>query len=405
MRFFVKELTVVQPIYVENFSCIGASCRDHCCKRWTITLDKNTYRKYAKSHNPDIKRIAVTNISVTRTSTANWAEIKLTEQGNCPYLDEDQLCGIYKRLGKDALSDTCTVYPRTEHIYKHEKRQSLNISCPEATRQVLFNPNSLKMKMQVVEQKAFFQASELPIEGNLINLFCVNLLMPNQTRIEENLYSMASFLLFYQKLEGDINSKLPYMESGFEGLLLKLESGEVIGCLDNLPFNEELQWQLLIRLQNFITKTPDSRGRETMLCYLNSLIEYLVVDFNIEVVGDKMEELSRIWREDAGMFFSEHPYILRNYFLYALHHNQFAINDSIPLLKQFYLIIVDFFFIRSLISIYVKDNKTLTEDVIIDIFYSYHAFSQHSTGVKNCLIEEIDKVKVNDDLSSLQLLI
>lgn len=142
-----------------------------------------------------------------------------------------------------------------------------------------------------------------------------------------------------------------------------------------------------------------------MLCYLNSLIEYLVVDFNIEVVGDKMEELSRIWREDAGMFFSEHPYILRNYFLYALHHNQFAINDSIPLLKQFYLIIVDFFFIRSLISIYVKDNKTLTEDVIIDIFYSYHAFSQHSTGVKNCLIEEIDKVKVNDDLSSLQLLI
>lgn len=80
----MKELTVVQPIYVENFSCIGASCRDHCCKRWTITLDKNTYRKYAKSHNPDIKRIAVTNISVTRTSTANWAAIKLTEQGNSP---------------------------------------------------------------------------------------------------------------------------------------------------------------------------------------------------------------------------------------------------------------------------------------------------------------------------------
>jgi lysine-N-methylase len=401
----VKELSVVRPVYVENFSCIGASCRDHCCKRWIITLDKNTYRKYAKSQNPDIKRIAVTNIEVSRTSVANWAAIKLNDQGNCPYLDVDQLCGIYNRLGKDALSDTCTVYPRTEHIYKQEKRQSLNISCPEAASQVLLNPNSLKMDVLIEEHKTFFQASELSAEGNLINLFCANLFMQDQVRIEESLYSMASFLLFYQKLEGDINHKLPYMESGYEGLLQKLESGEINGCLEHLPFNGELQWQLLIRLQNFITKTPGYRGRETILGYLNNLIAYLVVDFNAEVVSEKMKELSRIWQDDVSLFFAKHPHILRNYFLYVLHHDQFAINDNIPLLKHFYLIMVDFFFIRSLISIYMKDNKTLTEDVVVDIFYSYHAFSQHSTGVKNQLIEEIDKVKVNDDLSSLQLLI
>ncbi|CNK81219.1 flagellin lysine-N-methylase [Yersinia aleksiciae] len=401
----MKELTVVQPVYVENFSCIGASCRDHCCKRWTIYLDKDTYRKYAKSHNPDIKRIAVTNIAVTRTSSANWAAIKLTEQGNCPYLDVDQLCGIYKRLGKDALSNTCTTYPRSEHTYKTEKRKSLNISCPEAARQVLFNPDGLNMRTEVIEHKSFFQAPELDIAGQLVNLFCANLLMSNQAQIEENLYSMASFLLFYQKLEGDINSKLPHMESGYEALLQQLESGEVLASLDKLPFNEELQWQLLIRLQNVIAKTPESRGRETIFNYLTGLVDYIVIGFDVELVADKMKELSRLWREDAKPFFSENPHILRNYFLYRLHHNQFAINHDVPLLKQFYLIVVDFFFIRSLISAYVKDNKYLTEDIIIDIFYSYHAFSQHSARVTNIFIEEIDKVKVNDDLSSLQLLI
>ncbi|EEQ06404.1 flagellin lysine-N-methylase [Yersinia bercovieri] len=401
----MKELTVVQPVYVENFSCIGASCRDHCCKRWTISLDKETYRKYAKSHNPDIKRIAVTNIAVTRTSSANWAAIKLTEQGNCPYLDVDQLCGIYKRLGKDALSDTCTVYPRSEHIYKTEKRNSLNISCPEAARQVLFNPDGLNMNTQVIELKSFFQAPELNIEGQLINLFCANLLMSDQPKIEENLYAIASFLLFYQKLEGDINTKLPYMESGYEGLLQQFESNEILDCLGKLTFNAELQWQLLIRLQNFMTKTPESRGRETMFNYLNPLLDHIVVGFDVELVADKMKELSRVWCEDAGPFFSDNPHILRNYFLYRLHHNQFAILDEFSLLKQFYLIIVDFFFIRSLISVYVKNNKQLTEDIIIDIFYSYHAFSQHSSSVTTMFIEEIDKVKVNDDLSSLQLLI
>ncbi|WP_145561072.1 flagellin lysine-N-methylase [Yersinia mollaretii] len=401
----MKELMVIQPEYVDKFSCIGASCRDHCCKRWTITLDKNTYRKYAKSHNPDIKRIAVTNIAVTKTSSANWAAIKLTDQGNCPYLDVDKLCGIYKRLGKDALSNTCTTYPRTEHIYKNEKRLSLNISCPEATRQVLFNPEGLNMKPLVIEQRSFFQAPELNIEGQLINLFCSNLLMSEQPKIEENLYAMASFLLYYQKLNGEIESKLPYMESGFTGLQQQLESGEILTSLAHLPFNEELQWQLLIRLQNIMTKTPESRGRETIFNYLNKLLDYIVLDFDIELIADKMKELSRIWQEDASPFFNENPHVLRNYFLYRLHHNQFAINNETSLLKQFYLIVVDFFFIRSLISAYVKDNKSLTEDIIIDIFYSYHAFSQHGSGITNIFIEEIDKVKVNDDLSSLQLLI
>lgn len=64
----MKELMVVQPDYVANFSCVGAACRDHCCKRWSITLDKQTYRKYTKSQNAEIRRIAITDISVSRAS-------------------------------------------------------------------------------------------------------------------------------------------------------------------------------------------------------------------------------------------------------------------------------------------------------------------------------------------------
>ncbi|EPZ0753721.1 flagellin lysine-N-methylase, partial [Yersinia enterocolitica] len=52
----MKELKIIQPNYVSNFNCVGSECRDHCCKRWNISLDKETYRRYIKSQNADIRR-------------------------------------------------------------------------------------------------------------------------------------------------------------------------------------------------------------------------------------------------------------------------------------------------------------------------------------------------------------
>lgn len=66
---------------------------------------------------------------------------------------------------------------------------------------------------------------------------------------------------------------------------------------------------------------------------------------------------------------------------------------------------VDFFFIRSLISAHILKVGLITEDDVIDIFYSYHAFRQHSAKVEADFRTEIDKVKINDDLSLLQLLV
>ena len=32
----------------DNFECIGSECEDHCCRDWSITIDKDTYDKYKK---------------------------------------------------------------------------------------------------------------------------------------------------------------------------------------------------------------------------------------------------------------------------------------------------------------------------------------------------------------------
>ncbi|CNK93327.1 hypothetical protein [Yersinia aleksiciae] len=36
----MKELQIIQPEFVERFSCVGSACRDHCCNGWDINIDK-----------------------------------------------------------------------------------------------------------------------------------------------------------------------------------------------------------------------------------------------------------------------------------------------------------------------------------------------------------------------------
>ena len=31
-----------------NFECIGNLCEDHCCREWSISIDKSTYDNYEK---------------------------------------------------------------------------------------------------------------------------------------------------------------------------------------------------------------------------------------------------------------------------------------------------------------------------------------------------------------------
>ncbi|RJT47662.1 hypothetical protein [Rahnella woolbedingensis] len=62
----MKEILVSEPSYVSHFNCVGAACRDHCCKRWNITVDKTTYKKYLKSEIPNIRKVAQEEMLLTK---------------------------------------------------------------------------------------------------------------------------------------------------------------------------------------------------------------------------------------------------------------------------------------------------------------------------------------------------
>lgn len=401
----MKEILVSQPEYVSNFSCIGAACEDHCCKQWDITLDKNTYKKYLKSEIPGVKNIAVENIALTKKSHSNWAVVKLNEKGNCSYLESDNLCQIHRTMGPDALSKTCSTYPRHKVFYKKEVIESLSLSCPEAVRKVLFNETALNINNQTVTQAAFNNTADLNVEGKIVNLFAANLLMTPQNRIENNLYALVCFLLYTEKLTGSLDSKFASMEGAYTELVQQMDRGEIASSMEKVSVEQRLELALIASIQQSIGYNRNIRGRTTLLHYVEGLNHHFDVQLTEHEISENLINLKNGWEQKALPWLGQRPYILRNYFQYRLYHDRFAIDQSIPVLKQLYLLVVDYFYIKSLLSAHVLDKGNLDEKVVTDVIYSYHSYRQHTKSSTDYFVAEIDRVKSNDDLSVLQLLV
>lgn len=142
----MSEKFKIRPSYVAKFRCIGSECEDTCCKGWDVLLDKATYEKYQLIPVSSLRSVVNTQVELIKenASPSNYARVKLSENGNCPFLAEDDLCSVQKQYGEDYLSATCAIYPRVLNKVDGEMERSLYVSCPEAARLVLLEPDLLQ---------------------------------------------------------------------------------------------------------------------------------------------------------------------------------------------------------------------------------------------------------------------
>ena len=81
-------------------------------------------------------------IRTDSTSDDNYARINLTGPA-CPFLWEGW-CGIQQKLGQAYLPIMCSLYPRVMNVVDDVLQRSLDLSCPEAARLVLLDPNPMQ---------------------------------------------------------------------------------------------------------------------------------------------------------------------------------------------------------------------------------------------------------------------
>jgi lysine-N-methylase len=139
-----KPVKRLQPRSYHAFRCIGADCEDTCCVGWIVNVDKSTYDAYQVCEDPELgpRLHELVTINTEKTSDDNYARIALSGPG-CPFLSEGW-CGIQKKLGEEYLPIMCSAYPRVMNIVDDVLQRSLDLSCPEAARLVLLDPNPME---------------------------------------------------------------------------------------------------------------------------------------------------------------------------------------------------------------------------------------------------------------------
>ena len=119
----------LKPHFYDKFICTAGDCPDTCCAGWQIMIDEESLERYGKETGEFGRHLR---------NSIDW-EKECFYQNNhrCAFLNEENLCDLYKALGPDALCDTCKSYPRHTEEYEGLRELSLSLSCPEAAKIIL----------------------------------------------------------------------------------------------------------------------------------------------------------------------------------------------------------------------------------------------------------------------------
>lgn len=196
-----KTLTALVPRYVTRFSCIGPSCEHNCCTGWSITLDKKTFQAYRRSTHPKLRQAFSRHIKRNGAGgdERRYGKIELDASSKqCPLMDNG-LCGVQKNLNESYLSGTCFNYPRQTRSVGKQIEQALMLSCPEAARQALLQPDAFdftESRITIRPESTYGTAAVfgMTIESmSEVRIFCLQLMRTRALALWQRLAILGVF--------------------------------------------------------------------------------------------------------------------------------------------------------------------------------------------------------------------
>ena len=129
--------------YMEDFACIGSDCEQNCCSGWGVALKKEEAEslKHLVETHPAFGGSLADSIVTIGEST----RIKMRPDGSCSFQEDSGLCAIQSAAGEEALSTTCSTYPRWVNRIGHRFELTAKTSCPELARQLLLKDNATEI--------------------------------------------------------------------------------------------------------------------------------------------------------------------------------------------------------------------------------------------------------------------
>jgi lysine-N-methylase len=336
----VSHNVAVPANYSDRFRCIGSDCEDTCCKDWNIPISQADIEKLATLPAGPLRTLVESSIEVKEqaqaaagsspTPASPFAIIRLDATLHCPMLSSDRLCRVHAEHGSDPLPYACATYPRIVHSMDGFQEAALTLSCPEAARLVLLDPDLLRLgalqansaSAQPVRAPEISAASSAPVQLREwfwpIRNTVLSLVLNRAYPLWQRLFLLGIFCRRLDSIAaGEINRAVPDFLRDFEATVA---SGGLRAAMETLPVDGTCQLDVVLRLAGMLLDRS-LRGPRFAEC---------VQAFTTGIGNGPnatLESLTRQyeWVHDHyyAPFFQRHPYILENYLINTIVRCQF----------------------------------------------------------------------------------
>lgn len=408
-----KKRIVLQPQYMKAFSCIGPACEDSCCVGWRVDLDKNTYLKYKKAQDEDLKSIIENMVKRKHNnkSDGSYGKIIMDKNIRCPFLDKESLCKIQLTKGEEYLSETCALYPRNVHKVDGKFERSATMSCPEIVRLGLLNPDGIVFEQIEEDSDSRIKINKIfDTEGHLflnkaqryfwdIRLFSLTLLQNRNYTLDERLILLG---IVYKKIddlcEGKQAKEIPAM---LETMSQMIETGTLKEQLENIPTNVQIQ----MRIAKELTDSKVVQGI-TSKRYMDCLKETLIGIGYItgEKIETTFEKYENNYNEYLIPYLKEKEYVLENYLVNEYYKELMPFGSFYSIWDSYILLCVLYSMIKLHMNGMAGYRKGLNDETIIKLIQSFSKVVIHNNQYIQGIIKLLKDNKY-DSLAYMSILV
>jgi lysine-N-methylase len=336
------------------------------------------------------------NIALIDGSTNEMAHAQITLEGSrCPFLTEEYRCGIQEKLGENHLSRACSTYPRAVNLVDGVLECSLYMSCPEAVRSVLLDPNSMELAESVRSQALRFASpptlnttdrqytnkpyEHFPVVRELVTSIIKNRAYP----LWERLLILGFFCDHLNKLiaSSPESSNIGEIVAGYKS---QIDHGLFKGAFKDVPVQTSAQI-------DFVTKWVDARiaDGDVNPRFMRTYEEFrrgLGIPDNSPADAGTAFEYAQAYSRYYQPFMDAHEHIVENYLhnyvfkaLFPFGPQKSLYFEQKSVFDEYVLLVVHYAMIRSLlvgVAAYHKDG--FGEDQVVSTVQSFSKAIEHN---------------------------
>lgn len=368
----MEKVKMILPTYVDKFRCIGGKCEDNCCIGWGIDVDKETFKKYHKVKDEEMRRKfqkGVHNNPDCTNERLDYGRIKLNKQRRCPFLDENNFCSIQGTFGEDYLGSVCSQYPRVVNKIDDHYEMSIDMGCPEVARIILRSTEKIgffetkrslgKYTMAGILDTRSEDFEDTPIKYfKEIRDYSIKIIQNRNLSLSCRLYVLGDFI---NKLDDESNIDV----DNIDNIINNYDIERVAKSYKSEKMNCALQVSFLKNLLGTL-KFADEPGddNEKFKVYTAKLLKGLNIE-DIENIADNAEKYVKVFEDYTEKYIETNSYIFENYLVNFMYNNLFPFSESDYMFDGYIMLLMRYALIRFyLVGINLHAEHDSTEDII-----------------------------------------